>query len=66
MPYIKEEIKDNKFIIAGDPGMKVSWQVTGARKDAWADKHRIKVEEEKGSREGLVKKGEYIAKECYE
>ena len=65
MPYVKEEIKDNKFTIAGDPGMKVSWQVTGTRQDAYAEKHRIKVEEEKGTREGMPKKGEYLAEDCY-
>jgi hypothetical protein len=27
--------------------MKVSWQVTGIRKDAWAEAHRIPVEEAK-------------------
>ena len=46
--------------------MKVSWQVTGTRKDAWAEKHRIKVEEEKGTRDGMPKKGEYLAKDCYQ
>ncbi|MBI3990815.1 MAG: hypothetical protein HY350_01565, partial [Candidatus Omnitrophica bacterium] len=65
MLYVKEEVKDNKFVIAGEPGIKVSWQVTGTRKDAWAEKNRPKVEEEKGSRDGLVKKGEYIAKDIY-
>jgi hypothetical protein len=45
--------------------MKVSWQVTGTRKDAYASKHRIQVEEEKGSRPELPKKGEYLAPECY-
>jgi hypothetical protein len=66
MLYVKEEIKNNKFTIGGEPGTKVSWQVTGTRKDAWAEKYRPKIEEEKGSRDGLVKKGEYIAKDCYE
>jgi hypothetical protein len=33
------------------PGVKVSWQVTGIRKDAWANKNRIKVEEEKPNSE---------------
>ena len=27
--------------------MKVSWQVTGTRQDAWANAHRIPVEEDK-------------------
>ena len=29
------------------PGVKVSWQVTGIRQDAYANAHRIQVEEEK-------------------
>jgi hypothetical protein len=29
------------------PGMKVSWQVTGIRQDAWANAHPLPVEEEK-------------------
>lgn len=29
------------------PGVKVSWQVTGIRQDAWANAHRIPTEEEK-------------------
>ena len=46
--YIAEEIKDNGFRIAGgEPGMKVSWQVTGIRQDAYAEAHRIPVEEDK-------------------
>jgi hypothetical protein len=46
--YIAEEISDNRFKIAGGvPGMKVSWQVTGIRQDAYANKHRIPVEETK-------------------
>lgn len=35
--YIAEEISDNRFVIAGGRlGMKISWQVTGIRKDAFA------------------------------
>jgi len=46
--YIAQEIADNRFQIAGgEPGMKVSWQVTGSRHDAYAEAHRIPVEEEK-------------------
>ena len=33
------------------PGMKVSWQVTGVRKDAYAEAHRIQVEEDKPAEE---------------
>jgi len=46
--YIAEEIQGNRFKIAGgQPGMKVSWQVTGIRHDAYAKAHPIVVEEEK-------------------
>jgi len=46
--YIAEEISDNHFKIAGGkPGTKVSWLVTGIRQDAYANKHRIPVEEAK-------------------
>jgi hypothetical protein len=46
--YVSEEVHDNQFKIAGGrSGMKVSWQVTGIRHDAWAEKHRIQVEVDK-------------------
>ena len=46
--YIADEIRGNVFRVAGGkPGAKVSWQVTGIRHDAWANAHRIPVEEEK-------------------
>jgi hypothetical protein len=38
----------NRFRIAGGAkNMKVSWQVTGIRKDPWAAKHSLLVEQEK-------------------
>ncbi|MCI5057779.1 MAG: hypothetical protein MRY83_16810 [Flavobacteriales bacterium] len=52
--YVKEEMNGNQFSIAGGtPGLKVSWQVTGIRKDPWAQANRItpvvdKKEDEKG------------------
>src|SRR3712207_1514123 len=63
--YIAEEISDtttkysdsgrnntSRFKIAGGTsGMKVSWQVTGIRKDPWANAHRIQVEEDKPTKE---------------
>lgn len=50
--YIAEEIKGNRFKIAGGKaGMKVSWQVTGIRCDAWANANRIIVEESKNVKE---------------
>ena len=46
--YIAQEVQGNRFKIAGGTsGMKVSWQVTGIRQDAWAKAHRIQVEENK-------------------
>ena len=33
VPYVKSEIQNNTFIIAGEPGMKVSWEVTAQRND---------------------------------
>jgi hypothetical protein len=50
--YIAEEVSTDHFKIAGGTaGMKVSWQVTGIRKDAYAEAHRIPVEEEKSTHE---------------
>jgi hypothetical protein len=50
--YIAEEIAGNRFKIAGGPpGVKVSWQVTGIRQDAYANAHRIPVEELKNPQE---------------
>ncbi len=50
--YIAAEIESSatghQFSIAGgSPGLKVSWQVTGIRKDAWANQNRIPTEEMK-------------------
>jgi hypothetical protein len=46
--YVASEVSGNQFKIGGcRPGMKVSWQVTGIRKDAFANEHRIPVEENK-------------------
>ena len=60
--YIAQEIENNRFRIAGgDPGLKVSWQVTGSRHDAFAEAHPIPVEEAK-SQEEL---GSYLHPEEY-
>jgi len=46
--YVAEEVSGNRFKIAGgQPGAKVSWQVTGIRHDAYAEAHRLTVEEDK-------------------
>lgn len=55
--YIAEEIVENHFKIAGGvPGLKVSWQVTGIRQDAWANAHRIPIEQSKPKAE----RGSYL------
>ncbi len=60
--YIAQEISGNTFKIAGGTvGMKVSWQVTGTRHDAYAKAHRIPVEETKPAAE----RGTYIHPELY-
>jgi hypothetical protein len=68
--YVAEEISDSttnnnnnsRFKIAGGTsGMKVSWQVTGIRKDPWANANRIRVEEDKPAKE----RGYYIYPDLY-
>ncbi len=60
--YIAEELANDGFKIGGGrAGMKISWQITGIRHDAWADAHRIPVEEEKNDRE----RGFYLHPELY-
>jgi len=55
--YVSEEVSNNMFKISGgDPGMKISWQVTGIRQDPFANQNRIQVEVEKSSKE----KGHYL------
>jgi hypothetical protein len=50
--YVAEEINGNRFKIAGGkPGAKVSWLLTGIRHDAYANAHRIAVEEDKPAAE---------------
>ena len=56
-------ISNSQFKIAGGTsGMKVSWHVTGIRKDPWANAHRIQVEEDKPEKE----RGYYIYPELYD
>jgi hypothetical protein len=55
--YVVGEIANNRFEIAGgQPGLKVSWQVTGIRQDPFAKAHPIVVEQEKTAAE----KGYYL------
>ena len=59
---ISSEIKDNRFTIKTDkPDVKVSWMVTGVRQDAYANAHRISVEEYKAANEH----GKYIHPALY-
>ncbi len=60
--YVADKIKNNSFKIAGGtPGLEVSWQVTGIRKDPYAEVHRIPVEEAKTGKE----RGKYLLPEEY-
>jgi hypothetical protein len=70
--YSSSKIRSNKnnnknnnssrFKIAGGTsGMKVSWQVTGIRKDSWANANRIRVEEDKPDEE----RGYYLHPDVY-
>jgi hypothetical protein len=60
---VSEEIKANAFVIRTDPGgVKVCWQVTGVRKDAWAEANRIPVEESKPKAE----RGRYLHPELFD
>src|SRR5215475_2192065 len=60
---VAEKVKDNRFTIETSvPGVEVSWQVTGIRQDAWANKNRIPVEELKSERE----RGHYLHPEAFQ
>jgi hypothetical protein len=60
--YIAEELANNQFKIGGGrAGMRISWQITGIRQDAWANAHRIPVEQEKEAK----LKGFYLHPELY-
>ncbi len=59
---VKREIANNRFTIkTNKPLVKVSWQVTGIRHDAYANHYRIPVEEEKASGE----QGHYLHPEVF-
>lgn len=54
---INKEVTNNQFEIAtNQPNVKVSWQVTGVRHDAYANKNRIPNEVEKATQD----KGKYL------
>ena len=60
--YVAREVRDGSFAIAGGkPGMKVSWQVTGVRQDAYALANPLEVEVEKPESE----RGLYLYPEVF-
>ena len=60
--YVAAKIANNQFSIAGgEPGMEVSWQVTGIRHDKFAEANRIQVEVDKPDDE----QGKYLHPEAY-
>jgi len=59
---VAKEIRNNQFTIKTDrPNVKVSWQVTGVRKDPFANKQRLLVEEDKPAHERRM----YLHPEAY-
>ena len=60
--YVLQEVQDNTFSIkTSEAGVKVSWQVTGIRQDAFARQHPIVVEEEKA----VADRGRYLHPEAF-
>jgi len=60
---IKEKLVNNAFVIASsEPNVEVSWQITGIRQDAYANKNRIPNEVEKKASE----KGFYLHPEAFD
>lgn len=61
---VATEVKNGRFTIRTDkPNVKVSWQVTGIRHDAWADANPIVVEETKvGTEAGRYRHPELFGK----
>ncbi len=59
---VVEKVRDNRFRIrASAGGAEVCWQVTGVRRDPWAEAHRIVVEQDKPEYE----RGYYLHPELY-
>lgn len=60
--FVSQTMRDGRFVISGGlPGARVSWMVTGIRQDAWAQAHRIPVEEVKPAGE----RGRYLHPEAW-
>jgi hypothetical protein len=59
--YVSSKIADSKFSIAGGtPGLEISWQVTGIRKDGYAKAHPLLVERSKT----VAEQGKYLHPEA--
>jgi hypothetical protein len=59
---VAREIEGNRFVVRTSvANVKVSWQVTGIRRDAYAERHRIPVEEWKNDDE----RGRYLNPEAF-
>jgi hypothetical protein len=60
--HVAQEIANHQFSIGGGtPGMKVSWQVTGVRHDAYAKTHPLAVEVKKSAKE----RGHYLHPDAF-
>ncbi|MFN0008420.1 MAG: hypothetical protein ACKVXR_10980 [Planctomycetota bacterium] len=60
--HVATKIEGRRFRIAGGKGdLEVSWQVTGIRRDPFANANRVKVEEEKSA----AQRGRYLHPEAY-
>ena len=56
--YVANELRQGAFVIAGGkPGLKVCWQITGERQDAYAKAHPLEVEQDKPEGE----RGKYLS-----
>ena len=59
---VAKKVEQNRFVIrTSKPNVEVSWQVTGIRQDAYANAHRIEVEEDKPEQE----QGHYLHPELF-
>ncbi len=60
--YVASKVSGNRFVIAGGmQGLEVSWQVTGIRKDAFAERNRIPTSVDKPASE----RGRYLHPEAF-
>jgi len=60
--YIAQEVRDNRFQVAGGPpGLKVSWLITAVRSDPYIQRYGAPVEVEKPAEE----RGTYLFPELY-